>query len=426
MGTLMALSEHIKRLLAGPEGIDVEFKRNEKGLSPEDITSFANATGGIILIGVDEKKREDNGQMYGVPVGVKGVDDTLSAIHSIVASCNPKIEVQIEQQYTDDGILILILNVPEGKAKPYWTNKGIYVTRKSGRKDAIDPLMMRDILAGTRQVQMVSIPSLLIYNDHEGTVPSALFLGYRFLYRIDFLWQQLHATEPALMSPLRDVSHPKGCDNLIASSIEAAVLLWLAELNSFHVYCDGRPSPMPMRIYVLNEIEKEAIDLFSRADIISGNPFLKTIAGIPEMSYAKSLLLPKGFNLSIERSNDAMKSPSSRIRLHGEDGEIMIDFYPINGSRGIPGNIPQSVSMPLADNKEMWSQQIMIVFESSFPIASRERPHIDYLRGWAADLLSNLKLEFDWSEYANSMPDKEVIKIQLLLQDVIRKLDAKS
>ncbi len=264
----MPLTERIKALLQGAEGLEVEFKREPKSLRPEDITAFANHSGGTILVGVEERKHP-TGERYGAVFGVKGVADALQAVQGIVASCNPKINVRIEDQ-EEHGKSILVLDVPEGPAKPYWTGAGLYVTRRAGRKDAIDPLMMRDLLMGEREVQEVAIPCLLISDTSEATVPEHHFHGYRFPLSVLFLWKEAFKHDPSLVSSLKDWQHR---DVLVVATVQAVLLEWLARLRGFQVFFDGRPSPFTPRLFVDPQVEKKEVKVTDVPGAIESNPF---------------------------------------------------------------------------------------------------------------------------------------------------------
>jgi len=418
----MALSERVKSLLQGPEGLEVEFKSQIKGLHPEDITAFANARGGTILIGVEEKKR-DTGEAYGVPIGVRGMADTMHSLQSIVAACNPKVEIRITEEATEDGKAILILDIEEGKAKPYWTSAGLYVIRRTGRNDAIDPLMLKDLLAGPNEVQQTTIQSLVIANDGDGSIPSMLFFGYRFLMFVSHLWSEVQKKSPESMALLRERNHKDERDALVAASVEAAIIRWLSYLAGMSVYMDGRPSPMTPRLFFDKSIEKTEIGVAGIPGLLSGNPLLNVFGDNWAASgIGKSIVVPKGFSISVDRP-DPNKGPRSLIKIHADDGEVSFAVFRFQGARGIPPNTPQAVRVPREQAHEYWIDQIIILVGSTFPRPSREKPKVDAYRAWYADLVSNFKLEFDWHEYVESLPDKEIVRTQMMLEAILHKLE---
>ena len=71
----------------------------------KEICAFANATGGVILIGVDDA---------GTVVGVGDHNRVKSQVQSIARSADPPVAVEVES----DGN-VLRVTVPEQHGKPY-------------------------------------------------------------------------------------------------------------------------------------------------------------------------------------------------------------------------------------------------------------------------------------------------------------------
>ena len=419
----MPLSDRVRSMLNGPESLNVEFKSKVGGLYPEDITAFANARGGTILIGVMEKKR-DTGECFGELVGIPSMDGAMASLLSVISACNPKLETAIAEEVSDDGKSVLVVDIPEGKAKPYWTHKGLYVIRRAGRNDALDPLQLRDIMAGTHEFAHYQVPSLLIADDGEATVPASLFLGYRFLTHVSVLWQAVLEKAPAAMELLKERSHRDERDFLVAATLEASIIRWLCLQGSLSVYMDGRPSPTPPRVMFDESVEKVGIDLNAVPELISGNRLLACMGGdwgdfIP----GASIVVPKGFALSIMRM-DPSKGPFSTLRIHGPEGEIAFSIFRLQGARGIPANVPQLVQVGPKIAQRFWMDMLVTVIETQFQRPSRERPHIEVYRTWAQDLVSGFRLEFDWDDYTKTLPDKEAIRTQMLVEQVLRILNA--
>lgn len=101
-----------KRILEG-EGVTLDFKKtitnNEK--IAKTLVAFANNKGGSLFIGV-----ADDGQ-------IKGVKDEEEEKYMITKSanlfCKPAIELQFEEVYADDK-LVLVVNIPESNTKPHY------------------------------------------------------------------------------------------------------------------------------------------------------------------------------------------------------------------------------------------------------------------------------------------------------------------
>jgi len=368
----MPLTERVAMLLEQPEGLEVEFKSSVRGLHPEDIAAFANARGGTILVGVQEKKHT-SGERYGVLIGVRGIADSIQAIQDVAASCNPKLDIGIAEEESESGLSIIVIDVPEGRAKPYWTSAGLYVIRRSGRKDAIDPLMLRDFLAGTREVQEGGIPCVLISNDKNATIPDSLFLGYRFLMTASFLWQAASRLNPDSLGPLRDLAQSALERNvLVGATVEAAIFSWLSQLTGIHFYFDGRPSPLTPRLLVDPSVPKKTVALEDISEIIKGNLFLSALkeSGQPAF-YLQPITLPQSFDLSVERFSPLEHGGlCSRIAITSDDGELTFTIYQGSGFRGVPANTPQSVELSEKEAQNFWIDSLSIVFKTSFPRAS--------------------------------------------------------
>jgi ATP-dependent DNA helicase RecG len=92
-------------LVALGEGFTIEFKRARTSNLGREICAFANATGGVILIGVS-----DNGEI----VGVDKHNRLKSEVQAIARSADPPIAVDVE---SSDNVLLV--SVPSQHSKPY-------------------------------------------------------------------------------------------------------------------------------------------------------------------------------------------------------------------------------------------------------------------------------------------------------------------
>lgn len=110
----------IKSIISSGEGFNAEFKvnlpTNLKSIT-EEVCAFANASGGIVLIGVDDKNN------------IKGVtidNSKRSAIQNSIGEISPPL--QCEFYIVDvDGNNIAVIEVPSGQNKPYVLSGAIYV-----------------------------------------------------------------------------------------------------------------------------------------------------------------------------------------------------------------------------------------------------------------------------------------------------------
>ena len=97
--------EGVARLIALGEGYTTEFKRSMPSNLGAEICAFANATGGVILLGVTDE---------GKAVGVGGHNRLKSQAQTIARSADPPIAVEVESAGA-----VLVVNVPEQHGKPY-------------------------------------------------------------------------------------------------------------------------------------------------------------------------------------------------------------------------------------------------------------------------------------------------------------------
>lgn len=97
--------EMLANFIALGEGFTTEFKRAGTSGLGREICAFANATGGVILIGVT-----DAGEM----VGVADHNKLKSEVQAIARSAEPPIAVEIESVGE-----VLAVTVPGQHSKPY-------------------------------------------------------------------------------------------------------------------------------------------------------------------------------------------------------------------------------------------------------------------------------------------------------------------
>ena len=95
----------LSSLIALGEGFTTEFKRSMPSDLGREICAFANTTGGVILIGVEDS---------GAVVGVEDHNRLKSQVQSVARSADPPVGVEVE---SEGGVLRV--TVPEQHGKPY-------------------------------------------------------------------------------------------------------------------------------------------------------------------------------------------------------------------------------------------------------------------------------------------------------------------
>ena len=105
--------EILSEIIALGEGPASECKRNVNAAFGNELCAFANAAGGIILVGVDDD---------GNPVGLKHHNRLKSQVQSYARAADPPITVEMESVGS-----VLCVTVPEQRAKPYSFGGSFYV-----------------------------------------------------------------------------------------------------------------------------------------------------------------------------------------------------------------------------------------------------------------------------------------------------------
>ncbi len=126
--------EELKKLVAKGEGFHTEFKESYSSEVGKEICAFANAGGGRILLGVNDKNE------------IKGIEITnrlKSQIHDLVRNFDPKLDVSIVEAGN-----VLIIEVPDGKNKPYSAKGNFYL-----RKGTNSPQLNRDEIRAFFQME---------------------------------------------------------------------------------------------------------------------------------------------------------------------------------------------------------------------------------------------------------------------------------
>lgn len=105
--------EELYFLIQQGEGYNVEFKERYTSTIDKDICAMANATGGKILIGVDDN---------GIVIPVKLTNIIKSEIQSIARNFDPKFSVSVNEF---NGVIII--DIVEGMEKPYSAGGKFYI-----------------------------------------------------------------------------------------------------------------------------------------------------------------------------------------------------------------------------------------------------------------------------------------------------------
>ena len=117
------MNSELEFLINQDEGYNLEFKESVSGSLAREICAFANANGGKIVVGVSNDKKIK---------GVSDVNTAKSRIQDYARNMDPPFSVTTHM--LDN---VLVVNVPEGKKKPYSVGGKFYL-RKGPNSQQLD------------------------------------------------------------------------------------------------------------------------------------------------------------------------------------------------------------------------------------------------------------------------------------------------
>ncbi len=127
----------IKSIIASGEGYNAEFKvsiPNKIKEITEEVCAFANASGGVVLIGVD-----DANTIKGITID----NAKRSAIQNSINEISPALKCDFNVVEVD-GKNIAVIEVPSGQNKPYVLSGAIYVRQGPNSQKLTTVEEMRD------------------------------------------------------------------------------------------------------------------------------------------------------------------------------------------------------------------------------------------------------------------------------------------
>jgi ATP-dependent DNA helicase RecG len=168
----MLSAEDIKNIAQSGEGYNAEFKvrvSNKVKELTEEICAFANAAGGVLLIGVD-----DQNQIQGVVIDNEKRSAIQHSLHDITPTlfC-PFYVVDVE------GKSIGVIEVASGTQKPYTLSGAIYVRQGPNSQKITSLEQMRDFF---QQSDRIYFDEGLCYDFHAASDLDELFFEE---FRID-------------------------------------------------------------------------------------------------------------------------------------------------------------------------------------------------------------------------------------------------
>jgi ATP-dependent DNA helicase RecG len=137
--------EEINLLIKQGEGYNLELKKSLPSKASElaeEICAFANAAGGVLLIGIDDE---------GVIRGINLDNNHRSRIQNILNCIEPKIELTIEEISVDNKT-VLCLHCPSGNEKPYTVSGSIIVRNGPNSEKITSVQRMRDFFQNSDRI----------------------------------------------------------------------------------------------------------------------------------------------------------------------------------------------------------------------------------------------------------------------------------
>lgn len=162
----------LKSIISSGEGYNAEFKLNFPSKVKEiteEICAFANAAGGTLLIGVDDKNN------------IKGIsfdNSKRSSLQNSVGEISSSLHCDI---YTVeiDGKEIVVIEVPSGESKPYVLSGAIYVRQGPNSQKLTTVEEMRDFFQQADRIYFDEAPCKTI--DIKQDIPNENIRQFREL-----------------------------------------------------------------------------------------------------------------------------------------------------------------------------------------------------------------------------------------------------
>jgi ATP-dependent DNA helicase RecG len=107
--------QDLSLILEEGEGYTLEFKQSVNTDLPKELVAFANASGGRIFVGIDDRNRI---------VGCDLSNKALSKIQDMAAACDPPVAIRIEKLKRHG---LIVVHVPESANRPHRCNKGFFL-----------------------------------------------------------------------------------------------------------------------------------------------------------------------------------------------------------------------------------------------------------------------------------------------------------
>ncbi len=173
------------------ECITLDYKAIPVFTDPEKlsqhISAFANAEGGLLILGVSEKKQElDGGKVAIYPDQVTWGDPSLSKEdleNRLLSKVRPKVEglrIQPIRKSVEDLKVIFLIDIPKSDNPPHMAADNRYYQRLNFRKVPMEHYQVADMFGRRLSPDLRLISKWGIQKSGSGP------LGRRFMFKIEF------------------------------------------------------------------------------------------------------------------------------------------------------------------------------------------------------------------------------------------------
>ena len=162
-----SLTELVEKIHLG-EDSTIEFKRQlpRRDSLADEIAAFANARGGVILIGVD-----DNGEIVGL--GQRNLDQSEK---TVVEVCRDSIEPQVSiftEKLRFEGKVLLKIDIP--RSLFVHKSPGGYLARQGSSKREMPTDQLARLLQSRSQARIISFDEQVVPNTTKNTLHKDLY-----------------------------------------------------------------------------------------------------------------------------------------------------------------------------------------------------------------------------------------------------------
>ena len=314
----------LKALVTGSqrEGVRIEFKRdqyewNDAGTREflADVSSFANAHGGLLLVGIDEADA-CAADVRGVEGDVDG--EILRMNAKIQSAIDPRIiGTQIRAVPLSSGRHVLAIRIPQSWGRPHvvvFKNYWRFFSRNSGGKYQLDVTELRSLFEGAASVsERIGSFRLERLNDIQiGSTPTPLEEGAKLLLHVI----PLSSFEPGFTVPLPGLDET----NELRKPLMSAGYSWRYNFDGLLTFTNRREKQTSTYLQIFRNGILEAVDCrllrpwegqLSISDLKFEKELLEAVARyqqlidkmglMPPMAWALTLTGVKGYYMAVGR-----------------------------------------------------------------------------------------------------------------------------